>query len=250
MINVVASEWLKLRSLRSTYHVLASTLSALVLTGFAAFSISRYFDTEGPGTEPVGTGLAFSADIPAVLFGTLGVLAISGEYGTGMIRLTLTTIRRPWTLPLAKATVLAAVAAIGGQVLAFATFLTAQAVVAGRPIGASFSEAAVLTEVLVAGVCCAVAAVTGLGLATLLRSTPGALIALVTLLLAPVGVERFLPAPWNDWMSSLTIPALARQLAGVPDSGAFGPFTAAAVLAGYVVIALLVASVAITFRDA
>ncbi|MEU4835158.1 hypothetical protein [Streptosporangium sp. NPDC023615] len=250
MIDVVASEWLKLRSLRSTYNVLACTLSALVLTGLAAFSISNYFDTEGPGGEPVGTGLAFSADIPAVLFGMLGVLAISGEYGTGMIRLTLTTIRRPWTLPAAKAAVVAAVAAVTGQILAFATYLTAQAVVAGRPIGASFSEPAVLTEVLATGVCCAVAAVTGLGLATLLRSTPAALIALVTLLLAPVGIERFLPAPWNDRMDSLTIPSLARQLAGVPDAGAFGPSSAAAVLAGYVAITLLAAALAITRRDA
>jgi hypothetical protein len=250
MIDVVASEWLKLRSLRSTYYVLASTLSALALTGFAALSISRYFDTHGPGGEPVGTGLGFSADIPPVLFGMLGVLAISGEYGTGMIRLTLTTIRRPWILLIAKAAVVSAVAAIAGQVLAFATYFTAQAVIGGRPIGASFSEPAALPEVLATGAGCAVAAVTGLGLATILRSTPGALVALVALQLTPTVIERFLPAPWNDWVGSLTIPSLTRQLAGVPDSGAFGPSWAAIILAGHVVIFFLAAVLAITRRDA
>lgn len=250
MINAVASEWLKLRSLRSTYYVLGSTLSALALTGFAAFSISHYFDTRGPGGEHVGTGLSFSADISPMLFGMLGVLAISGEFGTGMIRLTLTTIRRPWILLVAKAAVVAAVAAVTGQALAFATYFTAQAVVGGRPIGASLSEPAALPEILATGAGSAVAAVTGLGLATILRSTPGALIALVGLMLTPTATERFLPAPWNDWTSSLTISSLTRQLAGVPDSGAFGPSAASTILAGYVVISLLAAALAITRRDA
>ncbi|WP_433514967.1 hypothetical protein ACQP2T_04740 [Nonomuraea sp. CA-143628] len=250
MINVVASEWLKLRSLRSTYYVLAATLSALALSGFSAFAISHYFDTNGFGGEPVGTGISFSADITPILFGMLGVLAISGEYGTGMIRLTLTTIRRPWMLLLAKAVVLAAVAAVAGQVLAFATYFTAQALVGGRPIGASFSEPAALAEVLATSAGSAVAAVMGLGLATILRSTPGALIGLVALMLAPTGLERFLPAPWNDWMSSLTVPSLTRQLAGVPDSGGFGPASATAILTGYAVISLLAATLAITRRDA
>ncbi|MFB4263225.1 ABC transporter permease subunit [Nonomuraea sp. GTA35] len=250
MSDVVASEWLKLRSLRATCYVLASTLSALALTGFAAYSISRYFDTNGPGGDPVGTGLSLSADIPPVLFGMLGVFAISGEYATGMIRLTLTTIRSRWTLLLAKAAVVAAVAAVAGQVLAFATYFTAQAVVAGRPIGASFAEHGALAEVLTTGAGSAVAAVLGLGLATVLRSTPGALIALVVLPLSPTVLERFLPAPWNDRISSLTIPSLARQLAAVPDAGAFGPSTAAVILVGYVVVSLLLATLAINHRDA
>ncbi|WP_052423447.1 ABC transporter permease [Nonomuraea candida] len=250
MIDLVASEWLKLRSLRATYYVLAATLSAVVLTGFAAYSISRYFDTHGPGGDAVGTGLGLSADLPPVLFGMLGVFAISGEYTTGMIRLTLTTIRSRWTLLLAKAAVVAAMAAVAGQALAFATYFTAQAVVAGRPIGASFAEHTALTEVLTSGAGAAVAGVLGLGLATVLRSTPGALIALVVLPLAPTVLERFLPAPWNDWVSSLTIPSLTRQLAAVPDAGAFGPATAATVLVGYVVLSLLPATVAINHRDA
>ncbi|MFG1941362.1 hypothetical protein [Nonomuraea sp. NPDC048826] len=246
----MASEWLKLRSLRSTAYVLASTLSALALTAFAAFSISRYFDTHGAGGEPVGTGLGFSADLTPLLFGLLGVLAISGEYGTGMIRLTLITVRRPWVLLLAKAVVVAAVAAVVGQMLAFATYGTAQAVVGARPIGASLSEPAALPEVLSAGAGSAVAAVLGLGLATMLRSTPGAIVALAGLLLTPTMVERFLPAPWNDWTGSLTIPSLTRQLAGVPDSGAFGSLTASMLLAGYAALALLTASLVITRRDA
>ncbi|MDA0636127.1 hypothetical protein OUY22_22120 [Nonomuraea sp. MCN248] len=249
MINLLASEWLKLRSLRATAYVLASTLSALALTGLAAFSVSRYFDTHGAGGEPVGTGLGFSADLTAVLFGLLGVLAISGEYGTGMIRLTLITVGRPWILLLAKAVVVATVAAVVGQALAFAAYLTAQAAVGGRPIGASLSEPAALSEVLATGVGSA-AAVLGLGLATLLRSTPGAIVALAGLLLAPTMVERFLPAPWNDWTGSLTVPSLTRQLGGVPDSGAFGPLAATMILAGYVLLTLLAASCAITRRDA
>ncbi|GAA0938189.1 ABC transporter permease subunit [Nonomuraea longicatena] len=250
MIDLVASEWLKLRSLRANYYVLAATLSALALTGFAAFSISRNFDTNGPSGDPVGTGLSLSADIPSVLFGMLGVFAISGEYATGMIKLTLTTIRSRWTLLLAKAVVVAAVAAVAGQVLAFGTYFTAQAVVAGRPIGATFAEHATLAEVLTSGAGSAVAGVLGLGLATVLRSTPGALIALVVLPLSPTVLERFLPAPWNDWISSLTIPSLARQLAAVPDAGAFGPATAAVILVGYVAVSLLLATLAINHRDA
>ncbi|MEV0589294.1 ABC transporter permease [Nonomuraea sp. NPDC050310] len=249
MIDLVASEWLKLRSLRATSYVLAATLSALALTAFSAYSISRYYDSRGWGGEPVGTGLSLGADLPPVLFGLLGVFAISGEYATGMIRLTLTTVRSRWMLLLAKAAVVAAVAAVAGQVLAFATYFTAQAVVAGRPIGASLAEPGALAEVLTTGAGAAVAAVLGLTLATVLRSTPGALLVLVALPLGPLVLGRFLPAPWNDWIASLTIPALARQLAAVPDAGAFGPATAALILAGYGA-ALLAATLAISRRDA
>ncbi|GII90380.1 hypothetical protein [Sinosporangium siamense] len=250
MIDVVASEWLKLRSLRSTYYVMASLLSAVVLTGLSAFSISRYYDLNGPGGAPVGTGLSTSADVVFVLFGVLGVLAVSGEFQSGMIRLSLIRIRRPWMLIVAKAAVVAAVAAVAGQVLAFAAYFTAQAVVGARPIGASLSDPAALPEVLATGVGAAVAAVTGLCLATLLRSTAGALISVVAVMPGPAMIERFLPAPWNDWTGSLTITSLTRQLAGVPDSGAFGAAGAGAALLGYVVILILLAAAAITRRDA
>jgi ABC-2 type transport system permease protein len=250
MIDAIASEWVKLRSLRSTYTVLAASASGVAVSAYVAFAISTHWDREGSGGDTVGTGLEYGAPVGYILFGLLGVLAIAPEYGTGMIRLSLTVVRRRPTLLLAKAAVVAAVATVAGTGLTFAMYGVSQAVVGDRPIGAGLTEPTVVPELFATGTGMATAALLGLGLGAVLRSTSSAIVALLTILLAPPQLARFLPAPWDVGLESVTLPTLTRELAGVPNAGALGPPAALATVGGYVVVSLGVALITITRRDA
>ncbi|MEO3798068.1 ABC transporter permease [Nonomuraea sp. B10E15] len=249
MIDAIAAEWVKLRSLRSTYAILAVSLSCVVISAYVAQAISGSWD-QGSNFETVGTGLTYAAPVGYGLLGLLGLLSVTAEYNTGMIRLSLTTVRRRATLLLAKAVVVGAVTVVAGQTLTVAMYATAQLIVGDRTIGAPLAEPTTLPELLVTGVGMAVAALTGLGLGTVLRSTAGAIVGLFTILFGLPQISQFAPSPWYGWLESLTLPALVRQLASVPDAGEFGPLGALVGLVCYAIVPLGLGVVAIIRRDA
>jgi ABC-2 type transport system permease protein len=102
--NVLQSEWTKLRSLRSTYWCVG--IIALATVGIAILIGIRWADVLA--TDPPGKGAGFDATntvlggvyIAQVALGTLGVLTISSEYSTGMIRATFAAVpHRPMSTP-------------------------------------------------------------------------------------------------------------------------------------------------------
>lgn len=178
MTAALHAEWIKLRSLRSTYLVM---LCAIVLgTGLGLLdtsSVAHHWATmsaaDRAAFDPVGdsfTGLDFAQ----LTFGVLGVLAISTEYGTGMIRTTLTATPRRGTLFAAKALVLSAVTLGLGEAFAFGTFLLGQAVLATGHLDVRLTDPGVLRAVSSAGLYLWVVAVVGYGVGALLRHTAGA----------------------------------------------------------------------------
>ena len=117
---MIASEWLKFRSLRSTLLVLAAAV-----VGMIAFGAIIAFNTRNPaGLDPedvVASGPLQGYYLGQLLMGALGVLVVSGEYSTGMIRATLAAVPRRVPVLVAKALVftvvvgVAMVAGIGGR---------------------------------------------------------------------------------------------------------------------------------------
>jgi len=169
------AEWIKLRSLRSTYLTM---LCALALgTGLGVLdttSVAHHWTTmsaqDRAAFDPVGgsfNGLVFAQ----LAFGVLGVLAISTEYGTGMIRTTLAATPRRGILYIAKALVVGAVALLLGETFAFGTFLLGQAVLATNHLGVSLTDPGVLRAVSSAGLYLWVVAMVGYGVGALLRHT-------------------------------------------------------------------------------
>src|SRR5689334_16743002 len=111
--HVARMEWIKLRSLRSTWWTLAITAA-----GAVAIAVAVGFNTKNAAGDLTNNALA--GIVPGLLFaGVLGVLVVTGEYTSGMIRATLAAIpRRPWVLA-AKAAVFGAVALALGEAAAF-----------------------------------------------------------------------------------------------------------------------------------
>ena len=128
------SEWTKLSSLRGTAYKLAlAFLLSVGLTGLLALVIGATWDgasaADRAGHDPVGIGL-FGSLFSTIVFAVLGATAVTKEYSSGMMRLTLTATPRRGRVLAAKAAVVAGLTLVAGLVTAVTTFLVAQAVFA------------------------------------------------------------------------------------------------------------------------
>ncbi|MFF2214913.1 ABC transporter permease [Streptomyces antibioticus] len=135
--DLAAAEWTKLRTLRSTWTLLAlgSGITVLVSLLFCALIGPEFRDADAErqwALDPVGlsfTGLQFG-QVPLVV---LAVLAVGGEYGTGMIRTSLAAVPRRGRLLTAKLAVLGATGLLWG-LLTGAVALTAGSAVLGAAV--------------------------------------------------------------------------------------------------------------------
>src|SRR6266568_1879093 len=126
MQEAVHAEWTKLRTVAGTiWLLLAVTALTVVLSAAAAAAVTC--PTAGCGQDPAKvslTGIEFGQAVVAIL----AVLAISGEYSSGMIRVTLAAMPRRTTVLAAKAVV------VSGLVLAAGAVAVLGSVLAGRLI--------------------------------------------------------------------------------------------------------------------
>lgn len=249
MMDAIASEWHKLRSLRSNAYLLATSLLAVLACAGVAYLIGRGFDQQTAEERlrfsTNGNGLGTGLPVAYVVFGTLGALTITSEHTTGMIRTSLVAVPRRQLFLFAKIPGLAAVTLVAGQALAFAMHLAAQAVLGeragqllldGRTLGMGLAEPGVLTSVIVAGLSMTAAALIGLGVGAALRSTPGTLVTLVMIFLVLPTAAQALPSPLRARAGSYMIENLPAQIAGA--GGLLAPPAAAALLVAHVAAAL------------
>jgi hypothetical protein len=248
MTDLVASEWLKIRSVRSTYYVLAAAASAVLLGALLAFGAAAEWDSASPASRAGFQG----ADIGTVVLplaqfclAALGALAITAEYGTGMIRTSLVAVPRRARLLGAKAPIVAAVTLATGEAIAFATFFVGRVIIGDRHNAPVPSVPDAIPALLGSGLVMMVCGLVGLGLGAVIRSTAGTFIAMSALLFVLPMSAQFLPPPWDDRVSMLMLPNLAPA-----DASSLSPPAALAALAAYGVIALAAGTLALTRRDA
>jgi ABC-type transport system involved in multi-copper enzyme maturation permease subunit len=255
--RVVRSEWIKFRSLRSSLIMLAATVVVLagLGIGFSAFLADATIEPGTPAPpggpsslDPLGASLG-GVNLAQLLIGTLGVLLVAGEYGTGMIRSSLAAVPRRWPVLAGKIAVLTGVSLAVLVPTALLTFLGGQAVLGDK--GIALGDEGVLRAVLGAAGYLAGTGVLGMALGALLRNTAGALTSLVALLLVIPGVVSLLPESWSDAVSPY-LPSNAGQavmsVSGNPDL--LSPGAGLAVLAGWLVVLVGAAVVQLRRRDA
>ncbi|WP_067460989.1 ABC transporter permease subunit [Actinomadura macra] len=181
MTGALHAEWIKLRSVRSTYVILAVTLGLGLGVGLMGVSSTAAHWATLPAADkaafdPVGAcfeGFQY-AQLALVV---LGILVIGPEYGTGQIRVTFTAVPRRRTVFLAKAVVLGAFASVVSLVSVFGTFALCQVVLSGKDLNVGLGEPRVLRAVVCAGLYMAVVTMVGFGLGAFLRHTSAALAA-------------------------------------------------------------------------
>lgn len=259
MTDVIAAEWIKLRSVRSTYYLLGATVALVGFAALLAWYAAHLWDGLSP-EQRTHFGLADLTEqvgwFSALCMAVLGTLAISSEYSTGTIRASLAAVPRRRVFLVAKVVPIAALALVAGQVACFATLFATRAIIDDRPFAAYPTPiSGQLALASASGLVVMVFALTGLGLAAVLRSAVGAIATLAALWWVLPIVALNLQAPWADRVSSVMLTQLPSQLAGVEQtgqgpSGVLPPLGALAVMALYGVLPLGAAAWLIDRRDA
>lgn len=252
---LVTSEWTKLRSVRSTYWtVVFAALATIGTAVLVCLTVPGYWARLDPSQQATFDPISASFDgflIGQLAIGALGVLAISSEYTTGMIRTTFAAVPHRRAVLAAKAAVVAVLAIVVGEAIAFASFLIGQWLLRPTHVQVGLGDPGVLGAVSAAGLYLLVVALVGLGLGALVRHTAGALSALFGLLFLLPQIVHALPSPWDARIGSYMMMDAAQQMTSLrPDPDLLPPTWSAVVLAGYVVAALGAAAWLITRRDA
>jgi len=245
--TVAQMEWLKLRSVRSTWWTLLVFAAGMVGLAILVMRGQQHSASFDP-TNDSFAGLA----IGQLAIGVLGVLVVTSEFSSGMIRATFAAApRRPLVLA-AKAAILASVTLVAGEIMAFVAFGVGQAVLKSQFPHAALGQPGVLRAVLMAGAYPALIGLIGLGLGALIRHTAGAISAVVgvlfvlPLILVPLGtsiqnsVGQFMPMLIAE--NSLT--------AVKPVAHSLSPGVGFALLCFYAATALAVGSWQLARRDA
>ncbi|PSL52589.1 ABC-2 family transporter [Saccharothrix carnea] len=255
MTDVLNSEWLKLRSVRSTTYILVAIAVSLLGGALVSYLMTADWDTSPPDLQQ-----KFGAADPGVMvipftqfcLGVLGALAITSEYGSGMIRTALVSVPQRRAYLLAKTVVVASASLVVGLAATFLAYQSGELITGDRPapISAytSFTEA--LPILLANTASLVLLGLLGLGLGFLLRSTAGALVSLCALLFVLPSLTLILPDPWNERVYSVMVPSLAPQLSGEVSGTPLSPVQAGLVMVAYVVLALGAGAVALLRRDA
>src|SRR3984957_9618884 len=181
------AEWTKLVSLRSTrWPLLITVAGALLVTFLSTHSALHHSRDWYNGFDPTNQSLAGLA-IGSLTLGVLGVLAMSGEHGTGTIRSSLAAMPRRGVLLTAKVVLVGLGTLVVGEALSFVLFFEGQAVLSGGAPTASLGQPGVLRAVALSGGFLALFALLGLGIGTVIRHTAGAIAAFAGFtLLAPI----------------------------------------------------------------
>jgi ABC-type transport system involved in multi-copper enzyme maturation permease subunit len=251
--RVLIAEWIKLRSLRSTVYTLLAATGLTVGAGMllAAFMAGQ----EAPADpshrvllDPTAVSLrgVFMAQLA---IGVLGVLLVTGEYSTGMIRATLSAVPRRLPVLWAKAGVFGVVAAVLMIAASLAAFLGGQVILGPR--GTTLAAAGVARAVVGAGLYLTVVGLLGFGLGFIIRNTAGAIALLFGLLLVLPTLGEVLPSNWGRQVVPYLPSNAGQAIMSVHQApGELAPWTGFAVFCGYAAVAIVAAAILLKRRDA
>ena len=252
------AEWTKLRTLPGTpWLVLA--VAALTFAVSAAATATVTCPTTACNQDPAKvslTGIYLGQAVAAVL----AVLMVSGEYSTGLIRITFTAMPRRTTVLAAKATLVSGLTLAAGAVAVLGSVLLARYVMPGHGFTTahgypllSLTDGSVLRAAVGSVLYLALIALLSLGIATLVRDPAAAIGTILGLLyLSPIIASVITDPTWHNRierytpMSAGLAVQATRNLAALP----IGPWEGLGVLAAWAAAALLTGGAFLHLRDA
>jgi ABC-2 type transport system permease protein len=254
--RVARAEWTKLWTLRSTrWSVLAAVVSMAGLgILISAVQMGRWSSLDAHerarfDSIDVGVGGYHLAQLAV---GVLGVLVISGEYSTGMIRSSLMAVPKRLPVLWAKLGAFCAVTFVLMLASSFVSFFGVQAIVSSHHVNHSLSDPHALRAVVGTALFLTVLGALGVGLGALVRNTAGGISAFVGLLFVLPGITALLPASLGDAIGPyLPLNAGTTVASSTFDNShhlsTWGGF---AVFCGYTAVIVAIAAVGLIRRDA
>jgi len=254
--RVLVSEFTKFRTVRSTVWTLlvAVVLMIGISALFSAVTASQYhtFDAADRATfNPVSISLS-GMMFAVVAFGVLGVLMISGEYSTGMIRSSLTAVPRRLPVLWGKLAVFAGVIFSISLVASFICFFLGQALLNSQHLGVSVAAPGALRSIIGAALYGTVAGMIGVALGALFRNTAAGIATFAGVFFVIPPLTGLLPASISDHLSQYLPSYAGDALWGGARSvtNALSPWTGFAVLCGYAVVVIAAAALRLRRVDA
>ena len=248
--HVARSVWTMLRSLRSTWYTLLITAMATIGFGMiASAATASNWTSMSAGDkatfDPLSTSL-LGVDFGVLAIGVLGVLLITGEYSTGMVRSTFAAV--PTRLPVlwAKVGVFALVGFAVALPSTLIAFFAGQAFLSSQHIQIAFSHSGVPVAVVGSAVYLMLVGLFGIGLGTILRNTAAGIATFAAIMFVIPPLVGILPAslanaidpylPNNAGAAVMDITAQAHTLSPWAGLAVFAGYCAAALAAGAVVL--------------
>jgi ABC-type transport system involved in multi-copper enzyme maturation permease subunit len=244
--RVLRSEWTKFRSLRSTIWTLLTAVVLSIGIGalFSAVSASQYHTfspADRASFSPISTslnGMIFAQ----LAIGVLGVLLISGEYSTGMIRSSLTAVPRRLPVLWAKLGVFAAAVFTLTLVTSFVSFFLGQVLLSSHHLNVAISAPGALRSVIGAALYATVAGMIGMALGGLFRNTAAGISTFVAVFFVVPPLTELLPVSWSSHFAQY-LPSNAGEVlfGGGGTSGLahpLAPWTGFGVLCAYAVVVI------------
>lgn len=258
MSHALHAEWTKFRTLASTFWLLLAAAALTIAVGAAAAAATRC--TSGACAEDPAkislTGIYLGQAIIAVL----AVMAVSGEYGTGMIRLTLAATPRRIAVLAAKGAIVTGLTLVAGAAGVLASLLAGRLILPGHGIGPahgypalSFSAGPVLRAGLGSVLYLVLIAMLSLGAAAVLRDAATAIgVVLGLLYLFPI-----IAAAAGNGTVSRHLQQIGPMTAGMAiqattglNAQPIGPWAGLGVLGAWAGGALLLGGIVLRLRDA
>ena len=253
--RVALSEWTKLHSLRSTrWSLLAATVLTIGLPLlFAAVTASHWGHMdphERADRHPLDIALA-GVNVSQLAIAVLGVLVITGEYSTGMIRASFTAVPKRLPVLWAKTGVFAVVSFALMLPSVVVAFFASQAILSRHHIlQVSFSDAGVARSVVGGAVYLMLVGMLALAVGAIVRNTAGGIAAFAALFFVIPPLLNVLPTSWNDAINPWLPSEAGRSIFSLTHGAhSLAPGPGLALFAGYTVLALAVAAVLLVRRD-
>ena len=252
-LRVFASELTKLRSVRSTKWALAAAFVLTIgIASIAAAVISHHWPHASPSDRanfhPTEVSLA-GVQIAQLAIGVLGVLVITAEYSTGMIRASMTAVPRRLPVLWGKAVVygLVTLALLTPAVLL--AFFASQAILSGRHIDTGFTSPGVPRVILGAALYLTVVGLFGLGLGAIVRNTAGGIATFAGLMFVLPPLMNVLPSSWNSAASPYLPLQAGEALLSLTRGNQLAPWVGFGVLCAYAAASIAIAAVLLKRRD-
>ena len=258
--RLLLTEWIKIRSVRSTIWTLAIFVVVSVgLTTLLTWLTMRAFragqaDARSAqiANDPVGFILGTGLGLGQLAICVLGALVITAEYSSGTIRATLLAVPRRLPVLIAKCVVFAALVFVVAEIVSFACFYVGAALVHSR-FQVSLSQPGVTRAVIGSGLYLTVLGLFALAIGALIRHTAGAITTVIGLVLVVLPLTSLLPYSWGAHIHAYA-PTIAGQLITqdkLQQSGQLlTPWQGFGVFCAWTALLLIVAAYLLRRRDA
>jgi len=254
--RVARSEWTKFVSLRSTLWSLGVgvLLTIAFPIAFAAITGSHWAHmsaADRAGRHPLDIALA-GVNVAQLAIAALGVLVMTGEYSTGMIRSTLIAVPKRLPVLCAKLAVHAFVSFALMVPSVLIAFFASQTILSAHHIlQISFGAPGVARSLLGGALYVTLVGIFALGIGAILRNTAGGIAAFAGIFFVIPPLMNILPASWNDAISKYLPSEAGRQLFSLHQGAhSLSPLWGGLLLLGYCAVTVAVAAVLLVRRDA